>query len=133
MQNYSRTLFGPDGSRPVPEGKEKTQMDYEYYPEGIAHVLRRVAKDFRGDLIVSEIGIATAVDSRRVAFIDTATQGVADCTAEGLPVKGYLYWSLLDNFEWQKGYAMTFGLIGVNRETQQRQPKASLSFLGTLR
>ena len=48
-------------------------------------------------------------------------------------MKGYLYWSLLDNFEWQKGYAMTFGLIGVNRETQQRQPKASLSFLGTLR
>ena len=45
----------------------------------------------------------------------------------------YLYWSLLDNFEWQKGYAMTFGLIGVNRETQRRQPKASLSCLGALR
>ncbi|MBP5726829.1 MAG: family 1 glycosylhydrolase, partial [Clostridia bacterium] len=63
----------------------------------------------------------------------TATQGVADCMAEGLPVKGYLSWSLLDNIEWQKGYAMTFGLIGVNRETQQRQPKASLSKLGALR
>ncbi|MBQ8954275.1 MAG: family 1 glycosylhydrolase, partial [Clostridia bacterium] len=106
VQNYSRTIIGPDGSLPVPEGKEKTQMDYEYYPEGVAHVLRRVAKDFRGDLIVTENGIATADDSRRVAFIDTATQGVADCIAEGLPVKGYLYWSLLDNFEWQKGYAM---------------------------
>lgn len=133
VQNYSRTIIGPDGSLPVPEGKEKTQMDYEYYPEGIAHVLRRAAKDFHGDLIVTENGIATADDSRRTAFIDTATQGVAACMAEGLPVKGYLYWSLLDNFEWQKGYAMTFGLIGVNRETMARSPKGSLGYLGSLR
>ena len=133
VQNYSRTIIGPDGSMPVPEGAEKTQMDYEYYPEGLAHVLRRVARNFHGELIVTENGIATADDSRRVAFIDAATRGVADCIAEGLPVKGYLYWSLLDNFEWQKGFSMTFGLIGVNRETQQRQPKASLSHLGALR
>ena len=133
VQNYSRTIIGPDGSLPVPEGKEKTQMDYEYYPEGIAHVLRRVAKDFHGDLIVTENGIATADDSRRAAFIDTATQGVAECIAEGLPVKGYLYWSLLDNFEWQKGYAMTFGLIGTDRATQKRFPKESLCGLGKLR
>ena len=133
VQNYSRILIGPDGSLPVPEGKEKTQMDYEYYPEGLAHVLRRVAKDFHGDLIVTENGIATADDSRRVAFIDTATQGVADCMDEGLPVKGYLYWSLLDNFEWQKGYAMTFGRVGDDRATQQRFPKESLYALGKLR
>ena len=92
-----------------------------------------MAKDFHGDLIVTENGIATADDSRRTAFIDTATQGVAACMAEGLPVKGYLYWSLLDNFEWQKGYAMTFGLIGVNRETMARSPKGSLDYLGSLR
>ena len=53
--------------------------------------------------------------------------------AEGLPVKGYLYWSLLDNFEWQKGYAMTFGLVGVDRKTQKRFPKESLYALGKLR
>ena len=133
VQNYSRTIIGPNGSLPVPEGKEKTQMDYEYYPEGIAHVLRRVAKDFHGDLIVTENGIATADDSRRAAFIDTATQGVAACISEGLPVKGYLYWSLLDNFEWQKGYAMTFGLVGIDRATQKRLPKESLYALGKLR
>ena len=96
-------------------------------------MLRRVAKDFHGDLIVTENGIATADDSRRVAFIDTAAQGVADCITEGLQVKGYLYWSLLDNFEWQKGYAMTFGLVGVDRATQQRFPKESLYALGKLR
>jgi beta-glucosidase len=130
VQNYSRTIIGPDGSLPVPEGKEKTQMDYEYYPEGIAHVLRRVAKDFHGDLIVTENGIATADDSRRVEFIRRALQGIDNCVSDGIPVKGYCHWSLMDNFEWQKGFSMTFGLIGVNRETMERIPKPSLSFLG---
>ena len=133
VQNYSRTILGPDGSLPVPEGAEKTQMDYEYYPEGLAHVLRRVARDFPGELLVTENGIATADDSRRRAFIDTATKGVADCIADGLPVKGYFYWSLLDNFEWQQGYSMTFGLVGVDRATQRREPKESLALLGSLR
>ena len=74
-------------------------MDYEYYPEGIEPVLRRVAEDFHGDLIVTENGIATADDKRRIDFIDRATQGVASCIEDGLPVKGYFYWSLLDNYE----------------------------------
>mgnify|MGYP002733140298 CR=1 FL=1 len=50
--------------------------------------------------------------------------------ADWLPVDGYFYWSLLDNFEWQKGYSMTFGLIGVDRATQTRYPKGSLRHLG---
>ncbi|MBR0408492.1 MAG: glycoside hydrolase family 1 protein [Clostridia bacterium] len=133
VQNYSRTLIGPGGSLPVPEGAEVTQMDYEYYPEGLAHVLRRVAKDFHGDLIVTENGIATADDARRCDFIRTALQGVEDCLLDKLPVKGYLYWSLMDNFEWQKGFSMTFGLIAVDRKNMQRQPKESLYFLGARR
>ena len=52
------------------------------------------------------------------------------CVSDGIPVKGYCYWSLLDNFEWQKGFSMTFGLIAVNRATQERTPKESLRFLG---
>ena len=133
VQNYSRTIIGPSGSLPVPEGAEKTQMDYEYYPQGLAHVIRRAARDFTGEMIVTENGIATSDDARRLAFIDTATQGVADCLSSGLPVRGYLYWSLLDNFEWQKGYSMTFGLISVDRATQTRAPKDSLAYLGSLR
>ena len=133
VQNYSRTLIGPNGSLPVPEGAEVTQMDYEYYPEGLAHVLRRVAQDFHGELLVTENGIATADDARRCDFIRTALHGVQACIADGLPVKGYLYWSLMDNFEWQKGFSMTFGLIAVNRETMERNPKESLYFLGSRR
>ena len=131
VQNYSRTVMGPNGSLPVPEGAEKTQMDYEYYPEGLAHVLRRVAQDFHGDLLVTENGIATSDDARRRAFIQTALEGVQACMADGLPVKGYFYWSLMDNFEWQKGFSMTFGLIGVDRKTMKRTPKESLSYLGS--
>ena len=130
VQNYTRTQIGAEGSMPVPEGAELTQMDYEFYPQALEHVIRRVAEDFKGNLMVTENGIATADDTRRVAFIETALSGVKACIADGIPVKGYMHWSLLDNFEWQKGYSMTFGLSAVDRSTQQRSPKPSLSVLG---
>ena len=130
VQNYTRTLYGPQGQLPAPQGAELTQMDYEFYPQALENVIRKVAKDFHGDLIVTENGIATADDTRRVAFIDQALAGVQRCIADGLPVKGYFYWSLMDNFEWQKGYAMQFGLIAVDRTTMERTPKPSLTVLG---
>jgi len=131
VQNYTRSLQGPDGILPVPAGAETTQMDYEFYPEGLAHVIRKVAEDFKGELLVTENGIATADDTRRVEFIRRALEGVAGCIRDGIPVKGYMYWSALDNFEWQKGYSMTFGLIAVDRETLARTPKPSLAYLGS--
>ena len=118
-------------SERTPEGAELTQMDYEVYPQALEHVLRKVAEEFKGDLIVTENGIATADDTRRVAFIRQALDGVQHCIADGIPVKGYFHWSLMDNFEWQKGYAMQFGLIAVNRETMERTAKPSLGVLGS--
>lgn len=132
VQNYTRTLIGPEEDLPVPDGAERTQMGYEYYPEALEHVLRAVAKEFHGDLIVTENGLSCDDDARRVAFIRTATDGVARCIADGLPVKGYFYWSLLDNFEWQMGYQMRFGLVAVDRATMERTPKESLRVLGSL-
>lgn len=133
VQNYTRSLFGPNGVLPYPEGAEMTQMNYEFYPEGLEHVIRKVAEDFKGNLIVTENGIATNDDSRRIAFIEKALAGVENCIKDGIPVKGYCHWSLIDNFEWQKGYSMTFGLISVDRSTQTRMPKESLSYLGSFR
>ncbi|MCD8346296.1 MAG: family 1 glycosylhydrolase [Oscillospiraceae bacterium] len=133
VQNYTRMLMGPEGSLPTPEGAELTQMDYEFYPEALEHVLRKIAQVYHGDLLVTENGIATADDTHRVEFIQRATDGVANCVADGIPVKGYFYWSLLDNFEWQKGFSMTFGVIAVDRTTQKRIPKPSFSVLGSLR
>lgn len=63
--------------------------------------------------------------------LKTAVEGVERCIRDGIPVKGYLYWSLLDNFEWQKGFAITFGLIAVDRSTQTRYPRPSLKYLGS--
>ena len=131
VQNYTRSLLGPDGLLPVPDGSEVTQAGYEYYPEGLEHVVRKVAADYAGDIYITENGIATADDTRRVAFIQQALAGVQRCLDDGLPVKGYFHWSLMDNFEWQKGYAMQFGLIAVDRaHGQTRTPKPSLAFLG---
>ena len=130
VQNYTRTQYGPAGQLPCPEGAELTQMDYEFYPEALEHVIRRVAEEFKGDLIVTENGVAVSDDRRRVEFIRRALAGVESCIKDGIPIKGYMYWSLLDNFEWQKGFSIRFGLIAVDRATQRRTPKPSLAFLG---
>ena len=131
VQNYTRTQYGLQGQLPCPAGAELTQMDYEFYPEALEHVIRKVREDFKGDLIVTENGVAISDDARRVEFIRRALAGVESCLADGIPVKGYCYWSLMDNFEWQKGFSMTFGLIAVDRATQRRTPKESLAFLGS--
>ena len=133
LQNYTRSQIGAEGILPTPEGAELTQMDYEFYPEALANVIRKVAGKIKGEILVTENGVATDDDTRRVEFIRRALQGVESCIADGIPVKGYLYWSLLDNFEWQKGFSMTFGLIAVDRTTQARQPKPSLKYLGSMR
>lgn len=133
VQNYSRSRFGFFGQLDAPKDAEMTQMNYEFYPEALGNVIRAVHKDFRGDILVTENGIATGDDSRRVEFIRRALAGVRACMDDGIPVKGYCHWSLLDNFEWQKGFSMTFGLIGVDRTTQTRYPKQSLFCLGKCR
>ena len=135
LQNYTRSIIGADGIQPVPAGAETTQMDYEFYPQALANVVRKVDAEFKKlgvtmPIMVTENGIATDDDSRRIAFIDQATKGLADCITDGLPVIGYCYWSLMDNFEWQKGFSMRFGLIEVDRTTMKRSPKPSLTELG---
>ena len=133
VQNYSRKLVDCNGGTNAPEGAELTQMGYEFYPQGIGHVVRRVAEELPGKpILVTENGVATADDERRKVYIREATDCIMACVEDGIPVKGYFYWSLLDNFEWQKGYSMTFGLIAVDRKTQKRMPKDSLRFLGEI-
>ena len=68
----------------------------------------------------------------RLKFVTESLQGVQRCLADGLDVRGYVYWSLLDNFEWAEGYRPRFGLVSVDRETFARTPKPSASWLGAL-
>jgi beta-glucosidase len=83
-------------------------------------------------VFVTENGIGTDDDTRRLAFIEGALRGVEACLADGLDVRGYFYWSLFDNFEWMLGYRPTFGLVAVDRETQARTPKPSAHRFGEI-
>ena len=131
VQCYTRKIFDENGANSSFETGAKTQMGYEDYPAGIVNVVRKCAKEFKGDIIVTENGIATSDDERRCEFIKEALTGLNDCITEGIKLKGYFAWSLLDNFEWQKGFSMTFGLISVDRNTMERTPKKSLKVLGS--
>lgn len=133
VQCYTRKLMGPEGVVQPDETALRTQMGYEDYPAAVVNVTRKVAEHFQGDIIITENGISTADDNRRIEFIREVIDGLKGCVASGIPLKGYLHWSLLDNFEWQLGFARTFGLIAVDRSTQIRYPKDSLSFLGSQR
>ena len=118
---------------PADDGVRRTQMGYEFYPEAIAATLRRAASLQPGkDLVVTEHGIATADDEERTEFIERGLAAVAEVIAEGLPVRGYVYWSLLDNFEWAYGYGPTFGLVEVDRRTMARSVRPSARRLGAI-
>ncbi|MDD3615469.1 MAG: family 1 glycosylhydrolase [Lachnospiraceae bacterium] len=132
LQNYTRSVYDANGICPIPEGAELTQMDYEIYPQALEACIRKAYKELQMPIMVTENGIAVDDDTKRVDFIEKATDGVANCIADGIPVKGYMYWSLMDNFEWQKGFSMTFGLIAVDRSEQKRIAKPSLNYLGSL-
>jgi len=132
VQTYTRARFGPEGPLPPQEGVELTQMGYEFWPEALEATIRYAAAKTGIPVIVTENGIGTADDTRRVEYIKRALQGVANCLDDGLDVRGYTYWSAFDNFEWMLGYRPTFGLIAVERETQRRTVKPSAHWLGTV-
>ena len=79
-------------------------------------------------MIVTENGIGTDDDQQRINYITTALEGLQRCIDDGLDIRGYFYWSFLDNFEWLFGYKPRFGLVSVDRNTLERKGKTSLEF-----
>jgi beta-glucosidase len=133
VQCYSRTRVGPAGALGPEPGVETTQMGYEFWPEVLEAALRRAWDVTEGvPLLVTESGIATEDDDRRIAYVRRALAGVQHCLDDGIDVRGYTYWSALDNFEWALGYRPTFGLVAVDRKTFERQPKPSAAWLGSV-
>ncbi len=130
VQTYSREIIGPDGSLPVPEGTPTTQTSWEVYPEALEHTVRLAAQHAGVPVLVTENGMATADDSERLAYTHAALQGLERAFADGIDVRGYLHWTLLDNFEWTAGFAMTFGLITFDPETFARTVKPTARWLG---
>ena len=133
VQTYTRLRYGPDGMRGPEPGVPTTQMGYEFWPEALEATIRRAWEVTQHvPLFVTENGIATTDDAERVAYVERALRGVLVCLRDGIDVRGYIYWSLLDNFEWVFGYRPTFGLVAVDRATQQRTVKPSARWLGAV-
>jgi beta-glucosidase len=132
VQTYTRFRVSTAGLLPPPAGAEVTLSGYEFYPEALANTIRWAHHTIGKPIYVTESGIGTHDDSRRIAYIDRALDGVRQCLDEGIPVHSYLYWSLLDNFEWTSGYAIPFGLVAVDRTNFRRTLKPSAHHLGAI-
>jgi beta-glucosidase len=122
---------------PVERGLPKTAMGWEIDAQGLYDLLTRVARDYpRVPLYVTENGAAfpdektngAVHDADRVEYLKTHFQAAARAIADGVDLRGYFVWSLLDNFEWAYGYSKRFGLIHVDYETLDRTPKDSAAF-----
>jgi beta-glucosidase len=131
LQVYTAQRFGPEGLIAPPADQQTLAHGMERRPEALGAAISHAASVLPATpLLVTENGIATADDADRIRFTSDALQGLADAIAGGADVRGYVHWSLLDNFEWMLGFAPTFGLVAVDRETFARTPKPSLAWLG---
>lgn len=118
--------------REIPGPLPKTQMGWEIYPDGLHHFLTRMAREYVGDLplYVTENGMANPdlpdlPDQVREDFLFAHLSATKRAIADGANVKGFFYWSLLDNYEWAEGYEKRFGLVHVDFATLKRTPKTS--------
>jgi beta-glucosidase len=127
-----------DGAHSVPRGLPVTGMGWEVQPEGLRRLLNRVQQDYTGPagipIYITENGAAYedvpdaegfVDDQDRLAFLDAHLRALHAALSDGVDVRGYLAWSLMDNFEWAYGYHQRFGLVRVDYESQRRIPKAS--------
>ncbi len=110
--------------RGIAEGAPTSDLGWEIYPEGLGIVLRDLARQ-KKPIFVTENGIADAKDEKRGRFLETHLAEVAKAIDEGIDVRGYMHWSLLDNFEWAEGYHPRFGLYEVDYPTQARKLRKS--------
>ena len=103
---------------------QKNSLGWDIYPQGMYDVLMRL-KEYNRPVMITENGICTEDDAQRWDFIRDHLAMIHKAIRNGVDVRGYMHWSLLDNFEWDKGFTPRFGLIAVNYNTQQRTVKAS--------
>jgi beta-glucosidase len=109
-----------------------TQMGWAWHPAGFGAVLDEVAEATGLPILVTENGIATLDDAERIEFVRLHLAELHAAIARRRDVRGYFYWSTLDNFEWNEGYRPRFGLVAVDRRTLERQPKPSLAWYGAV-
>ena len=132
--NYYSTRYVTSLTRGEPlasADEAHTEMGWSISPQGFQRALRAL-KEFERPILVTENGIAASDDEARRAYILDHLTAMRHAMREGVPVIGYQYWSLLDNFEWAEGYRPQFGIVAVDRETQERTVRESGRFYGEI-
>ena len=109
----------------------RSDMGWELYPRGIYSVTQKVKK-YGLPILITENGIADAKDKLRSKYIEEHVAEMMHSKEDGADIQGYFYWSLLDNYEWSEGFWPKFGLIEVDRKTQQRSIRESAQTLGRI-
>jgi beta-glucosidase len=131
VQAYTRNIVGPEGIRPPAAGVETTLTGWEFYPDAAAIGVRTAWElSSQTPVMVTENGIATQDDDRRIDYTRGALEGLHACISDGIELLGYQHWSALDNYEWASGYAPTFGLIAWDPVTFARTHKGSAKWYG---
>ena len=119
VQYYTRERLDPavpNHNAGPPEGAPLTLMGWELFPEGLHRAITTAAAGSGLPVIVTENGIATADDAHRIDYLRDHLTQVGRALDDGVDVRGYMYWSSFDNFEWNEGYRPTFGLVGIDRD-----------------
>jgi beta-glucosidase len=121
-------LFGRDWLE-NDQGAPRTFSDigWEIYPAGLKQQLARFAR-YGVPVLITENGLATTDEQLRFEFLRNHLRSLADAVAEGIPVAGYCYWTLMDNYEWSLGTAPRFGLAATDFETQRRTPRPAATY-----
>jgi beta-glucosidase len=121
-------LFGRDWLEDD-QGKPRqfNEMGWEIYPQGLKQQLRRFAR-YGVPLVVTENGIATTDEQLRTDYLRTHLRCLAEALSEGIPVLGYCYWTLMDNFEWTLGTGPRYGLAETEFATQKRRPRPAAAY-----
>ncbi|MDA8174143.1 MAG: family 1 glycosylhydrolase [Nitrospiraceae bacterium] len=109
------------------DGGGLTDMGWEIHPRGLRKVLEYASR-LNVPLIITENGIATRDANRKISYLSRHIGAVERCIREGLDIRGYFYWSLMDNYEWIQGFDSRFGLYSVDFDTFERKPTAAASF-----
>lgn len=123
------TLFSHNFAMP---GAELSDFMMEVYPAGIAEALVELWRRYGKPIYITENGVADATDKLRPRALVAHLAETARAVRQGVDLRGYLHWSIMDNFEWAEGYAMRFGLVEVDFKTQVRTPRPSAALYSRL-
>lgn len=133
IQNYERILWGKDGRLPAPEGTTRNFRGAEVYAPSLAGAARYAHQATGKPVLITEHGVGTDDDTIRVNLIREGLRDLRQAMDEGLPVRGYIHWTLMDNYEWGAGIGHgAFGLASVDPVSFKRTPKPSAAVLGAI-